>query len=145
MRFHFYHSETGILYGNTYATSIADPERALESARGNAPPDHLPIEGAFSWQSQRIDPVTKDVLDYQSPAPTADHEWDTTAKRWSLSADAQAAINRGAAARIRIAHLEANVQPRAIRELQLTRPGAFKRLQDIDDEIVELRKQLGKG
>lgn len=145
MRFHFYDAETGILHSKVYGTSIRDPQLAMESARANSPDGHLTIAGTYDHRNQRIDVQSGIAVDYKPPAPSDDHEWNADAKRWNLNA---ATVNRIASdrtARARITHLETNVQPRAIRESALNRPGAGKRLQDIDDEIAELRKQLDKG
>jgi hypothetical protein len=135
---HFYSLSSGIFAGIQFKGS-------KEVMLLNLPAGHGAIEGVVDHRSQRVDIETGSLIDYQPPAPNSDHEWDELSKRWKLKREVADRGDLSRAALARIAHLEAKVQPRAIREMQLTRPGAFKRLQDIDDEIVELRKQLGKG
>jgi hypothetical protein len=142
MRFHYYDESTGLLHVNSVHTSIEDDEASLAFATANAPANHRAIAGEFDYQSQRVDITSGTVVDFQPPQPSANHEWDDISKRWRLSPDVSAREERKLAARARIAHLEANVQPRAIRELSLAQPEALKRLQEIDDEIAVLRRDL---
>jgi hypothetical protein len=137
-QFHFYHAETGLLHQS--CVSINTPE-AEKVAALNCPEGHLPIEGELDPREHRIDVETKSVVDYQPPAPSADHEWNRNAKRWQLSAAAQGKINRSNAARARIAQLEAS-QHRHVREHCLGMAGAAERLKAVDDEIFSLRSQL---
>lgn len=137
-RFHFYHAETGLLHHS--CVSINTPE-AEKVAALNCPEGHSPIEGELDPRSHRVDIATGEVIEYQPPAPTADHEWNADAKRWQLSAAALGKLNRSNAARARIAQLE-NSQHRHVREHCLGIAGAAEKLKAIDDEIFSLRSQL---
>lgn len=136
----FYHAESGLLHDKQLVVSD-ESTIAL-----NCPEGHLPIQGHHDCLCKRVDLETKAVIDYQPPSPSADHEWDQVSKRWRLTADALAAANQRTTARARISHLEANVQPRAQRELLLaiakqigTDPG---RLQQVEDTIAKARQDL---
>jgi hypothetical protein len=142
MRFHYYDESTGMLHVNSVHTSIEDSEVALAFAAANAPANHRAIAGEYDHQSQRVDIPTGAVVSFQPPQPSANHEWDGVAKRWHLSPEASVRKEQRMTALARIAFLEGNVQPRAIRELMLRGPSGVDRLQKIDDEIAVLRKDL---
>lgn len=137
----FYHAETGHLANYTLAIDHEDHASVLEA---NTPPGHRHIEGAFDHLCQRIDPVTLQVLDHQPIAPSNEHEWCKESKRWKLNQSAQKTADDHADAKMKLSALE-NKSLRALREYSLGYDGAQKRLQDIDDEIAELRKQLDAG
>jgi hypothetical protein len=157
-RFHFYHHETGVLHSNTI---VIDAPNAEAVAQLNCPADHKPIEGDFDPLSQRVDvSVTPEivdainvhgqvqgkrsvhqVIDYQPPAPSADHEWNAETKRWRLTAAAQAKIQGREAAQARIRELE-DSQHLHVREMLLGSLSARPRLQAIADEIAALQSAL---
>ena len=136
----FYDKETGLLTGQIFG---ATDESALLV---NIPKGQSAVEGEHDHLSCRVDIATGLVVDYQPPAPNADHEWDDASKRWKLNPEAAARADRKNGAAARVSHLEANVQPRAQRELLLSiakRMGIDGgRAQDIDDEIAKLRIDL---
>ncbi len=83
------------------------------------------------------------VVDYQPPAPSADHEWNAETKRWEISAAVQERQQRRQGALQSIAALEAR-QLRPVREL-LRNPSdiaARARLDSIEEQIAALREQL---
>lgn len=131
----FYHKETGRLLGNQMLASD-DEVLAL-----NTPADHAAIDGHHDHQSKRVDIATGEVLEYQPPRPSDDHEWNDEAKRWQLNAAAIGKLNRNNSARARIAQLE-NSQHRLVRECALGNSNSKTKLREIDDEIVSLRSQL---
>jgi hypothetical protein len=78
-------------------------------------------------------------------APSADHEWHDDAGEWRLTPAAAVRAGKRRSALARIEDLE-RAQARAMREQALGRGGTpaqlRKRLEDIDDAIIELRKDL---
>ena len=136
----FYDPRSGHFSGRTFS---ATDESALDI---NMPEGLAAIEGKHDHLSRRVDIATGLVVDHQPPSPSADHEWDDASKRWKLNPEAAARADRKNGAAARVSHLEANVQPRAQRELLLSiakRMGIDGgRAQDIDDEIAELRIDL---
>jgi hypothetical protein len=129
----FYHRATGILHRFTLVTSD-DNAVAL-----NTPADHVainqPAAGALDPLCQRVDITTKEIVSYQPPAPSTDHEWN--GRRWHLS---DSALKRKAALR-QISALEVS-QHRPLREAALGVPGARERLESIEAQIAALRKDL---
>lgn len=109
----------------------------------NTPKGMIAVEGAHDDLSKRLDLTTGEVIDYQPPAPSADHEWNKATLRWQLSAVARAVQLADAAARATIAAAE-SAQARAMRELLLGDQSARARLQALDDDIAAARKQLKK-
>jgi len=107
------------------------------------PAGTLAIEGEFDHRSQRVDLVTGKVVNYRPPAPSGDHEWNVTERRWQVKA-ASGTEGRTAVIYARINSLEAT-QGRAVREATLGDPAAIKRLKEIDAEIKDLRKELGRA
>jgi hypothetical protein len=81
------------------------------------------------------------IVDYQPPAPSAEHEWNATTKRWQLNAAATAKAQARTAALATIATLDMQ-SIRATRELALGVPGALERVAAIDAQIATLRGQL---
>jgi hypothetical protein len=136
--FGFHHKDTGLLHQRTLMVDDLSP---LASATLSAPADHVPIEGVFDYQSQRVDLATGAVVDYQPPQPSPDHEWNASTKRWQPSAAAQARVDGRRAALARIAALEAG-QPRTVREAALGHAGALDRLAAVDAVISALRAAL---
>ncbi|HTV76653.1 MAG TPA: hypothetical protein VMF03_00215 [Steroidobacteraceae bacterium] len=82
--------------------------------------------------------TARHVVDYQPPAPSADHEWNPTAKRWVPNAAAQASANAKAAARARHAELLAS-QSDDMRRAVLGDKDAARRLMAIEDEVSSLK------
>jgi hypothetical protein len=83
------------------------------------------MEGHFNALLQKVDVETTKVVAYQPPP---------------LSEE-QLRLNKRRAALQQIAQLEVK-QPRIIREMMLKITGAFERLQDIENQIIELRRNL---
>jgi hypothetical protein len=127
----FYHKDTGLLHSNQMLFSD-ETQVAF-----NTPPDHIAIEGHHDPLSKCVNIETGEVVDYQPPQPSADHEWDAAMKRWQLSAVAQAKLAAKASAVARIAELEAS-QHAVVRELLLGSKDARERLQEIHDNIKAL-------
>lgn len=98
-------------------------------------------EGVTDPMSQRVDIQSGALIDYQPPAPDTDHYWNVEVRRWNLKPEIAERNQRRTTAQARIDALERK-QPRALREIVLGRLGAAERLQDIDNEIAELRKDL---
>jgi len=136
--FGFHHRDTGLLHQRTLMVDDLSP---LASATLSAPPGHVPIEGVFDHLSQRVEIATGQVVGYQPPQPSADHEWNASTKRWCLTAATVAKQAARQAALARIAALEAS-QPRTLREAALGHAGALDRLAAIDTEIAALRAAL---
>jgi hypothetical protein len=139
--FYFYHKTSGVLNQNTIVINAPNAENV---ALLNCPPEHKIIEGNFDPLSQRVDIETGQLIDYQPPQPSADHEWNADTKRWQLSAAAQSKLDGNTAAMTSISSGELR-SLRAMRELLLVLSveGAERdRLKAIDDEIVSLRPQL---
>lgn len=140
--FSFYHSETGLFHQSML--TCADEEQAAR----NTPAGYVHIAGVFDPLSQRVDIETGNVVDWQPAQPSADHTWDTTTRRWVLSASAAERERKRVRARARIAELEAK-QARAVREHLLgIEPSEADRargaltLREIDQEIARLRADL---
>lgn len=128
--YRYYDEATGLFHSAT--VKATDPKDAL----AGIPAGHRIIEGEFDHLSQRVEISTGQIVDYQPPQPSQDHEWNPETKRWQLCAAAE----RRQSALVQIAALEAT-QPRAIREALLGR-GGLDRLREIDDQIAALRKLL---
>jgi hypothetical protein len=109
-RFHFYHSDTGILHPSGVSIDAPDAEKV---AAQNCPDGHLLIEGNFDERCQRIDITTKQAVEHQPAA---------------LAEDRTSALQR----------LEAS-QHSLVRELLLGNEGARPRLQAIHDQIAALQ------
>jgi hypothetical protein len=131
----FFHKETGALHPCKFST---DDDSQLAN---NVPPDHIAIDGHHDHMRKRVNVETKEVIDYQPPAPSAEHVWDEATKTWNLNPAAMAKIERRRTAYARIAILEASSM-RPLREHALGLPGADQKLKDIDAEIAALRSDL---
>lgn len=101
----------------------------------------LAFEGAFDHLSQRVDVATGQVVLYQPPAPSEQHEWNAHTHRWQLGHASGDVQQRQSQVMARIHSLEIN-QGRALREATLGDAAAFKRLKEIDDAIQVLRREL---
>jgi hypothetical protein len=132
----FFDITTGLSNGAGYE----GPEADLEA---NTPPGHaaLPaVERPHLWRLQ-----DGALVPHVPPSPGADHEWDEAAGEWRLTAAAAVRAGKRRSALARIEDLE-RAQARAMREHAIGRGGSpgqlKKRLEDIDDAITELRKDL---
>lgn len=126
-----YRLKDGILVGQTLESSNAAAVETMTPAGCGI------VEGVHDHLSKRVDLVTGTVVDYQPPAPDAEHEWNVERRRWLLKPEA-AAKERALA---RIAELESG-QNRALREAALGL--GTERLKAIDDEISDLRARLAE-
>jgi len=140
MQWHFFEKESGLFHEKVVVLTVPKATEQA-TARANAPDGHVPIAGVYDSLSQRVDIETGAVVDYQPPAPSADHEWNATSKRWQLTAAVQAKARARQTALAQIAVLEAS-GVRAARELALNQAGALDRLQAIDAAIAKLRADL---
>jgi hypothetical protein len=130
----FYHEESGLLSG---LQVLASDDKLIEL---NTPPDHIAIDGHHDHLSRRFDLEKGELVDWQPPQPSTEHEWNDNAKRWHLSAAAQKRNADRAATRARIAELERDVQPGLLRAVALDQDGAKERLAALDAEIACLRE-----
>lgn len=134
----FYDKETGLFDGSSYSCDHDEFVEANARGRGF-------LEGRFDRLSQRVDVETGDVVGYQPPPPSADHEWDETTKRWNLSAKAQAIIDDHDTAMAEIAEAEKLSGPRPVREaLLLILPDGpeRQRISAFNDSITVNREKL---
>lgn len=107
----------------------------------NVPIGYGTVPGHADGARRRVNPETLEVEAWQPPQPDAAHVWNTDLERWELPASVLSRRSEHGGVMRQIAALESR-QPRALRELALGQPGALERLQDIDDQIAELRKAL---
>lgn len=133
----YYHKETGTLH----PTSVfASEDSAVEL---NCPPDHVaidhPVDAQLDRLSQRIDIASGQVVDYQPPQPSDEHEWHVETRRWRLNIAATAERDAACAARLRITAL-ANTERHLMRRLVLDPSDSEARhaLAAIDDELLTL-------
>lgn len=104
-------------------------------------------DGVTDWLSQRVavESEAQSVVDYQPPAPGADHEWiqddeeGNRVRRWMLKPDVAERRARELVAKAQIEELERKGL-RALRELMLNpnNPAARKRVQDMNQQIERL-------
>jgi hypothetical protein len=136
-RWFFFHKQTGQFAEKSFSSRYASDVEL------NTPEGHGSIAGQFDHLSQRVDIATSEVVDYQPPQPSSEHEWNTETKRWQLTAEAQQRNADHASAQATIARLESQ-QARSIRELFVdsTNAEARNRLTDIDQQIAALRPAL---
>jgi hypothetical protein len=133
----FYHKDTGAFNGVKFSST--DPN----DVELNVPADHIAIEGHHDHLSKRVE--NGEVVDFQPPQPSPDHEWNGETKRWQLTtAVARSHIDRlTALGQIEI--LEAT-QHRIVRESLLAvilgqeSKSHYQRLLAMDDEIAKQRK-----
>ena len=138
-RFSFYDKATGLFSGRI--DFVDDADRVDQYISANVATGHGALEGMFDHLSQKVDIETGKVIDYQPPAPSSDHEWNATTKRWELSQAVQQRRAAHEAAMARIASLEASAH-RPLREALLGVAGSRERLERIEAQIAELRKDL---
>ena len=126
-----------------YDEATGDVLRAFSGSRHlldeQLRPGEAFIESAAPVSGTRVEGGA--VVDVAPPAPSPDYEWNAAARRFDLTPRRQRAED----AKVQIDALERQ-QLRALREQTLGRGGTpaqlRKRLEDIDDAIVELRKDL---
>lgn len=135
----FYHRDTGAIHP---VSIVASDESAIAL---NTPADHVaidnPVDGSVhDWQSRKVDVKTGEVVDYQPPQPSPNHEWNSTTKRWQQNLATRERESRRRDAHARIAAL-ADEERHLIRRLALNAfdAEAKERLAKIDSEIAELR------
>lgn len=138
-QFHFYDQNTGLLHGNSIVLNA--PEDNDATLMRNCPIGHKPVQGNLHPLTQRVDIATGQVIDYQPPAPSVDHEWNADTKRWQLSAAVVATAEARTVALAAIVSLETQ-GIRSMRELALGLPGAQERVTAIDAQIAKLRLSL---
>lgn len=132
MKWSFYRTDTGELLSRVLSfTREAD-------VAANTPVGCTAIEGEYDFLSQRVDVVTGKVLDWQPPAPDADHEWNASLRRWMKKAAIVEREMRRAATQAQIDALERQ-QQRRVRELLAE---SDPRLKAIDQQIEALRPDL---
>jgi hypothetical protein len=135
MQVSFHHKDTGLFDGQHMLLSD-DNLVAL-----NTPKDHVAVSGWHDHLSRRMNVATGEIEDYRPPAPSSEHEWNSTSRRWRPNQALAARINAHTTALMRIAQLEAS-QQRPLREAALGDASAIARLQGIEDEIASLRARL---
>jgi len=137
----YYHKDTG-MFKDHHLTASDDKMVAL-----NTPTDHIAIEGHHDHLSRCVDIKTGEIVDYQPPQPSSDHEWNIKTKRWQFSAEAIERKARKPDALSKIAKLE-DSQHRIIREAVMAlilgqeTKTHYQHLAGIDDEVALLRKIL---
>lgn len=118
------------------------PAKLLER---NTPSGCAAIEGEVDALSQRVDPQTLEVVDYQPPQPSIDHEWRLNVlngrPRWVKRDDVVTYERDQALARETIAAIETG-QIRTIREALLGDATAIDRLIAQEPEIAAARAVL---
>lgn len=135
-----YDSGTGLFVGKT----IMCPEDHLSA---NILDGHAATEGRHDHLSSKVDISTGAVIDHQPPRPSQDHEWNANAKRWCLTATAQAREAAIAISRARRAVL-IELQHDDVRRVALNPQDtqARKALQAIEDEMSAINAELaGEG
>lgn len=114
---------------------------------GSIPAGHIAVEGNHDRHCRRFDLPTGEVVDYQPPAPDADHEW--TGNRWELKPEVRRRNTLDKRARQRLLELDMG-KIRPLSELLLedstpeVKAAARTRIADIEAQMVELRKDLKK-
>ena len=133
-----YHKVSGLFHPRHLMSSDA------KSIALNTPPDHIAIDGDhYDRLSQRIDIDTGKLVDLLPEQPSADHEWNTTDRRWQMKPDIVAREETRRHAMLRITQLEMS-GVRSMRELALGEARAADRLRALEIEIAQLRKSLEK-
>jgi hypothetical protein len=142
----FFNKETGEVHPVQFHSRGHDV-KAIEL---NTPEGHEVIEGVIDPLSYRVDPKTRELVDWKPEQPSEDHEWDGSARRWTLKAEAAARINAENIARSQIVETEQQ-SLRAIREALILQydgvsdemvPEAVKRLRTTEQAIAEKRADI---
>lgn len=137
---HYFDRSTGLFVGKSVSYP-ADHPQSEKLATSCAPDGCAPIEGVTDYLSQRVDLTTGQVVSWQPPQPSPDHEWNAGTKRWQLTAASAAKASARLSALSEIAALELS-QLRALRELALGDSSAVERLKSVDAQVAALRKDL---
>jgi hypothetical protein len=132
-KWHFFDAATGLFAGRTFSGEEAH-------LACNTPAGVIAVPDVTDPESQRVDIASGQLVDYQPPQPSSDHEWNTTTRRWRLTATAQAKLKKRQTALAAIGGLEEARQPRAVRDALLGR--GTEALQKLDGEIAALRQDL---
>jgi len=122
-RWHIYDAATGIFTGVSFHSSVASADEDLpQGMEANVPAGHkVWVAEQIDYAAQRVDVVSGTLIAYRAQ-PSAE------------------AAKASALAQIRM--LEAG-QHRSLREAVVSGDrDAFRHLNDIEDRIIELRKQL---
>lgn len=134
----FYQKETG-LFNAIHLTTSDEGTIAL-----NIPPGNASVDGHHDHLSKQVDIATGQVIEYQPPRPSEQHEWNASTKRWQLTAAALEQNKKRPEALARIAALDDE-------SLSLMREGmlelmtgqdtkqTYQRLAGIEEEITSLR------
>lgn len=133
-RWHFYRLADGIFTRATIAATHA------ELVAENTPEGCGAIAGDIDPDSMRVDLETGQVVDWQPPAPSDEHQWDADARRWDLPPEAAKREAERIDAQRRIEALELQ-QLRPLRELLIDpdSQAARAKLIEIEDEVATLR------
>lgn len=109
----FYDPSTGRFVKRTWSGPLTDLD-------ANTPSGCAVIDGKYDDLSQRVDLKTGEVVDYQPPQPSSEHEWQENVAngrpRWVLNAEAIDAKIKDAAARDALKALDEK-RVRALSEL----------------------------
>jgi hypothetical protein len=132
----FFDTATGLSNGAGYE----GPEADLEA---NTPPGSVAMPAVERPHLWRLEAGA--LVPHVPPSPGAGHAWDDAAGEWRLTPAAAVSAGKRRSALARIEDME-RAQARAMREHAIGRGGSpgqlKKRLEDIDDAITELRKDL---
>lgn len=131
----FYDEKTGLFVGRTYAS----PDDSTLAQ--HTPPGLKAMEGVHDHLSKAVNLSSGKVIEHQPPKPSEEHEWNAGTRRWQLTKEAQKRIAIRTSILGQIAHLEGG-QHRTMREATLGDQGAMRRLVEIEQKIIDLRKQL---
>lgn len=135
-----YRKSDGLFTGCKFSGSSL---RAIARKAGDDPFEWL--AGDFDHLSQRVDLDTGEVIDYQPPATSPEHEWDERTRRWLLPLALRQAITAEKRAREVIAAAEATSQ-RALREAMIEllpeNSPARQRLLEVDDIVATARQRI---
>jgi hypothetical protein len=126
--------------------------------RTSRPMDQIPVPegqglraGEFDHLSQKVDPITDQVVDYQPPAPGADYEWlhndehGDRVRRWVLKQGVADSRARKAAAQAALNDIDMRMI-RALGEHALKNNAeSRRRVQDLEDQKVPLRAVINES
>lgn len=136
MRHHSYDPATGIFTGRYFYTSEENEEARQRAVAKNTVAGHKTFETddtvGHLHLSHRLDLATKELIDYLPPAPTENHEWDSTVKRWVMK---RAVLDK----RSQLQQLEFSAQ-RLMRKAVLGNADAIAQLRIIEQQIDDLEK-----
>lgn len=130
----FFHKETGLLNGKHLLVSD-DSAVALNMPEDHEAIDH-PATGMLDHLSQRVEVQTGQLVDYQPPPPSEDHEWNERIKRWQLRDEVVKARNIRTDARTRITQLRTDQHRYAL--CVLTDPAD----EDARDALKRIRAEI---